>query len=514
MRLKKHRLMRRKKNRVRNSPRAISPANQRRIRFPLFFLWGLFRRRRHLTLSSRANRTRKTKPKGSRKVDRLSHLSDDLLSRIVSELSTKESIRFTSLSKRWRDIWLSVPALDLDFRDFEDEYYLFDFIDKFLELSGDRDVKRFKLIYDANEHDHDAFVSRIDGVVKRRVCSLTILNRIDAEDELVRLPVSLYSCATLVNLTLYCVVFDAPRSKLISLPCVKTIHLEAVKFDGPTILETLISSCFVLEELTIVTQPEDELGEVVRVCSKSLKSFNLESLREELEGEESVDRDVEIDAPKLEYMSIRTYQCGSFIIKHIGVSAKVHLDLKLDVEYDDPSERTMMSEFLSAISTVRDMIISAPTLKFIRGYSEFEPLPQFSHLSHLEASFPKPSREFLPSLLDCCPNLQSLVLEYDSLSETDEMKFFKVPLCFQSSLEFVELKTPATIMETSTKMKLPIYFIRNCSVLKKLVVSEGSDNIIRKIKKIPKRSRRCEVVVAKQNYKAVAETYSLSSAMY
>ncbi|CAA7040651.1 unnamed protein product [Microthlaspi erraticum] len=125
------------------------------------------------------------------------------------------------------------------------------------------------------------------------------------------------------------------------------------------------------------------------------------------------------------------------------------------------------------------------------------------------ASLSKSSWKFLPSLLGCYPNLKSLVLEYDSLSETDEKFFFHVPQCFQSSLEFVELKTPATLMETPTKMKLAIYFIRNCAVLKKLVVSEGSDHIIKKIKKIPKRSGQCEVVVVKQNYNVVAKTSSL-----
>ncbi|CAA7040650.1 unnamed protein product [Microthlaspi erraticum] len=446
---------------------------------------------------ARTSLNTKLKSKSSRLIDRLSNLSDDVLCKIVSELPTKDSIRFTSMSKQWRNHWLSVPALDLHHRHFGDEYELFEFIDKFLESNGGRDVKRFKLIYDAIEHDQEEFESRIDDVVKRGVCDLTIINHLSSDEGgFVVMPLSLYSCATLVNLTLNSVVFDDPESESVSLPCLKTMHLEAVRFNGrDEILKPLISSCLVLEELTIITVAdlyydggaEEEWG-IACVCSQSLKSFKLES---------TTHADIQIDAPRLEYLSIRDYQCESLTIHSIGPYAKVNLDVKLNVELDDPSERSEIGDFLNAISTVREMIISARTLEFIRGYSKFEPLPQFSNVSHLEASFPKTTWEFLPSFLGCCPNLKSLVLEYGSLSETDEMNSFHVPQCFISSLEFVELKTPATLKGTPTKLKLAIYFIRNCAVLKKLVVSGCSDDIIKKIEKIPKRSPGCEVVVVK-----------------
>ncbi|KAG2302322.1 hypothetical protein Bca52824_030973 [Brassica carinata] len=280
--------------------------------------------------------------------------------------------------------------------------------DEFLESNEERDIRRFKLIYHAFKHSHDDFVPKIDDVVKRRVRHLTVLNQVEVDEALVRLPPSLYSCGTLVDLTLYAVVFDHPEEEVVSLPCLKTMHLEAVKFDGTKILKRLISSCPVLEELVIVTHPGDYLG-VVFVRSQSLKSFKLESEREEIFGDQSLDPKVEIDSPSLEYLIVYDYKPKSFSIHSISPSAEVTIDVTFD---DDPLKRTRIRNFLRGISTVRELIISARTLKVIKAFSHFEPLPQFSNLSRLDASFVGSILELLPTFLGCCPNLQSLFMNF------------------------------------------------------------------------------------------------------
>lgn len=50
--------------------------------------------------------------------DRLSALPDELLLRVLSFLPAQQVVRTTVLSKRWKDLWRSVPGINLSFLDF------------------------------------------------------------------------------------------------------------------------------------------------------------------------------------------------------------------------------------------------------------------------------------------------------------------------------------------------------------------------------------------------------------
>ncbi|WZZ57797.1 hypothetical protein YC2023_057904 [Brassica napus] len=222
---------------------------------------------------------------------RLSDLDDFLLCKILSGFPTKESVRTSVLSKRWRNLWLNVPALDLDSSDFSDDDVVMGLVDRFLLCSENKQqLERFRLKYWAHHQFRSRFKSCIDAVTARSILQFNVENSVDY-DELVKMPPSFYSCEGVVNLKLSRVFLDHPES--VSLPCVKTMDLERV-------------NCPALEALTIFRGANDNLIDVC-VRSQSLKTFELDCLRWTSEGHA-----VQIDAPRLELFMI-TVKWNSYL---------------------------------------------------------------------------------------------------------------------------------------------------------------------------------------------------------
>ncbi|KAK3142539.1 hypothetical protein QOZ80_4BG0347880 [Eleusine coracana subsp. coracana] len=70
--------------------------------------------------------SKRVRGSGGSSGDRLSALTDDLLGRILSFLPSRQSVQTSVLSKRWTDLWRSVPAINLDVQDFrvrDDDHY-------------------------------------------------------------------------------------------------------------------------------------------------------------------------------------------------------------------------------------------------------------------------------------------------------------------------------------------------------------------------------------------------------
>ncbi|CAG7904942.1 unnamed protein product [Brassica rapa] len=166
-------------------------------------------------------------------VDWISSLPDCLLSQILSNLPTKDAVKTSVLSTRWRSLWKQVPSLDLANFDFS-LYFPYcpkflTFVDSFLlDLNRDSCLHEFKLKYDSDgETDH---LSRwINTLVKRKVKHIDIVDESNASWDF-PIPTTLYSCESLVSLKLSGLTLPNPNL-VVSLPSLKTIYLTIAKFD-------------------------------------------------------------------------------------------------------------------------------------------------------------------------------------------------------------------------------------------------------------------------------------------
>ena len=108
--------------------------------------------------------------------DRISELPECLLTQILSYLPTNQSVQTSVLSKRWENLYLSVPGLDLNCSviPYDADELLLSFIDKLLEFSPESVL--FKVKVQCRDTMIDGFRDRIGMMIDRRTQHLDVVS--------------------------------------------------------------------------------------------------------------------------------------------------------------------------------------------------------------------------------------------------------------------------------------------------------------------------------------------------
>ncbi|KAG2322064.1 hypothetical protein Bca52824_015277 [Brassica carinata] len=379
----------------------------------------------------------------------LSSLPDSLIAQILLCLPTKDSVKTSILSTRFRILWLQVPGLELHSHDFSDPPAIKNFIDRFLHINRESRLQKFKIKYDECNVYLFGISELISQVINRGVHQLDVgtLNRPFTKDVM---PLDVYKSNSLVSLKLANVGMASPQFAAVSLPCLKTMHLEAILTMDPLIIEKLLSGCPVLEDLTVFRAVNDNVP-VLRVRSQSLKRFCVKFGR---------------------YRRI----FGKDVL--LGTTSTLQM------------KKAIISDFLTGVSSVGHMIISQLTLEVLYACMEHGPFTKFRNLTRLEASFCTVLLQNLPHFLEGFPKLKHLTLHLLYLKdlEPENLELTVVPQCFLCTLECVEVKEVATVENAGKKRARYIkrtkvskhkkkiwtevvrYILENSLVLKKLVL--------------------------------------------
>jgi len=204
-------------------------------------------------------------------VDKISSLPDAILSHILSLIPTKEAVATSILSKRWIHLWKSVD--NIDFSDVKvnnvvSNYKFNEFMYSVLVshvTAGSNFINSFVLniTYDETALASSTFhniTKWIDFVVQRRLKHLSLeIHMCDIicpdyeEDDHFKLPISIFTCKTLVSLSL-CSTFHVEGFCFSSIgfgfPSLKTLHLIDICFHQDRDFMLLLAGCPNLEDLT------------------------------------------------------------------------------------------------------------------------------------------------------------------------------------------------------------------------------------------------------------------------
>ncbi|CAN8253005.1 unnamed protein product [Cochlearia groenlandica] len=396
--------------------------------------------------------------------DRISRLPDDFLLQILSWLPTKDVLKTSLLSKRWRFLWRSVPRLNFDLSLHDDV------CPRFSQF-----VTRSLLLHKA--HILDSLCIKIGSVcfnadVDIGIWVKTAIERFLRElsisycsgEEPIRLPKCLFTCGTLVALKLDNMsLVDA--SSYVCFQSLKTLHLLDVKYLDEQSLPRILQHCSSLEDLVLQRCPGDNV-KVVTFSAPCLKTLSLHKSSQAFEGD---DDGFIIDAPELKNLDIEDYWGGFCYIENMP---KV-VEANVDVIYKN-TER-----LLGSLTSVKRLAIC-----LITADAAYPAGTVFSNLVHLELCTCAPQwGDLLTQLLKDSPKLRALKLRQKHLRRgpspsANWKQPVSLPKCLSLHLETFKWER---YEGSQNEREVAAFILKNATRLKTAVISsKPTSNLLEK----------------------------------
>ncbi|XP_006292522.2 putative F-box protein At3g58860 [Capsella rubella] len=338
-------------------------------------------------------------------MDLFNKLPDEVVSRILSLLPTKEAASTSVLAKKWRYLFAFVPDLDFDDSDFlhpeegkrEKDGVLqsfMAFVDRVLALQGDSPINKFSL--NVKTGVDPARVDRwICNVLRRGVSHLYLY--MDFEEEY-SLPYQISVSKTLVELNTGHGVDLYSWGDDMFLPMLKTLILESVWF-GRGQFQTLLPACPVLEELALVDMEWRDRDEIL--SSPSLKRLKITS-------EDGCLGTFSFDTPNLVFLDYYDLVAEDYPVVNLKSLDEVTISLALTADRIHQARDNVWKLF-HGIRNAKTYHISPVTFEVLSLCCGT--MPVFKNLTVLNIrSVMQQGWQAMPLLLKNCPRLESLFL--------------------------------------------------------------------------------------------------------
>lgn len=382
--------------------------------------------------------------------DLLSDLPLSIIEGILTLLPIRDAIRTSVLSTKWRYRWARVPQLVFD--------------DKCVKFSQDKTIVETRLI----KFITHALLLHNGPIHKFKARSLVLqgcadidqwilfLSRNDVrelslelgEGEWFRVPSCLFSCKKLTHLELSRCELDPPPG-FKGFWCLKTLNLQQVLV-APEAIESLISSCPLLENLTLLYYDGLDLN----INAPNLKFLCLEGEFKELCLE---------DTPLLQVMSITLYMNTDEIQEHFEQSSGCNF-----------------VKFLGGVPHLERLIGHVYFTKYLSiGIDQWQPPLMYSHLKIIElyqVSF-EDVKEILVvlRLIINSPNLQELHISGSQNTmvalETPNSYFWETACPSDCTFKRLKTVTMTDMYGVPQEMELIKFLLGNSPALEKMCIA-------------------------------------------
>ncbi|RZC93025.1 hypothetical protein C5167_028385, partial [Papaver somniferum] len=420
-------------------------------------------------------------------IDRISRLPDSLIHQILSFIDTKYAVQTSVLSKRWIDIWKSLP-----FQNFNRNSFSHEKADKFIDF-----VYMVFLYRDDTKSSVCMWVGRTLqwslNAVKYNVQETSIVI-----DELLyspyEIPRRLLNCKSLRKLVLK-VLSEAfadvilPRS--MNLPQLKVLTLYGLSISKEELFNGLLSNCPVLETLEIV----DCVMEINNRIPSIIDSVSLKKFTYSCWLIDEMDHSIKLCAPNL-----KIFNWTSFLVV---------LRWKPEEDGDTEAYSSLTSEdkevcvkrmmqFLGAVNMVKTMKLSSGLLEVLSrvpDLSDCQP-PHLCNLQYLTLEM-WPARGFLRAiafLLGISPKIVEIYLESkeSNLADVGDNRE-EAGLTLPGMLSHLKSVQIEEVVGCDAELKILSFLLKNAMVLKKVALflrsGVGSPDRVEQVKQFKDKLR-------------------------
>ncbi|TYG86860.1 hypothetical protein ES288_A13G166600v1 [Gossypium darwinii] len=440
---------------------------------------------------------RRQQPETVGVLDRINNLPDSILSHILSFLPNKEAVRTSVLSTRWKYLFASSISI-LDFEHClknlyeEDVNNFMNFVDTLLFNPRERVHLESFWVNDYFVDDEDDYLPLYGWISTALSRGLKNIGINFINEKVPVLPTLLFTSHSLVTLTLFLHIKDDMKVPTNAcLPNVKNLCLTNLAFeDGYSILK-LISSCHVLEDLTIYD-----------CCFHSISELNIHNhlLRRLILCFEHVcvrdyDYVMAIDAPSLVYFEYTGIVGKGYTLSNM--KSLVKAEISISHFHEVHSERSA-TQLLQGICNVQSLHLAIEAFNETFFRTRLDPKLVFHNLVELEFHsyycYRKGVR--LVEFLHNVPNLKTLILD---LADGEEgLRSLPIPSCLLFHVKEIKI---SGVDGSKYAFEMISYFLNHAMVLEKLILKMinllGKDElcILKKLLRLPRNSKKCEVVV-------------------